>query len=79
MRPHLLEIQRQPNGGSHFRATIKHINAAGPLVKVEAISEWGAPVHVEMSQEKFRELQLAKDETVFIIPKELKVFQKKAV
>jgi len=32
-----------------------------------------------LSQEKFRELQLAKDETVFIIPKELKVFQKKAI
>ena len=76
VRPHLLEIQRQPNGGSHFRATIKHINSAGPLVKVEALSEWGAPVQVEMSQEKFHELQLAKEEAVFIIPKELKVFHK---
>ena len=79
MRPHLLEILRQPNGGSHFRATIKHINSAGPLVKIEALSEWGAPVQVEMSQEKFRDLQLAKNETVFIIPKELKVFHKKAI
>jgi sulfate transport system ATP-binding protein len=79
VRPHLLEIHRQPNGGGHFRATIKHINSAGPLVKVEALSEWGDPVQVELSQEKFRELQLAKEETVFIIPKELKVFQKKVV
>jgi sulfate/thiosulfate transport system ATP-binding protein len=79
VRPHLLEIHRQPNGGGHFRATIKHINSAGPLVKVEALSEWGDPVQVELSQEKFRELQLIKEETVFIIPKELKVFQKKAV
>jgi sulfate transport system ATP-binding protein len=79
VRPHLLEIHRQPNGGGHFRATIKHINSAGPLVKVEALSEWGDPVQVELSQEKFHELQLIKEETVFIIPKELKVFQKKAV
>lgn len=79
VRPHLLEIHRQSNGASNFRATIKHINSAGPLVKVEALTEWGAPVHVELSQEKFRELQLAKDEAVFIIPKELKVFHKKAV
>jgi sulfate transport system ATP-binding protein len=78
-RPHLLEIHRQPNGGTNFRATIKHINSAGPLVKIEALTEWGAPVHVELSQEKFRELQLAKNETVFIIPKELKMFQKQAV
>ena len=30
VRPHFLEIHRQPNGGSHFRAVIKHINRAGP-------------------------------------------------
>ena len=74
VRPHLLEIDRQPNGGSHFRARIKHINAAGPLVKVEAVAEWGDPVHIEMSQEKFRDLQLIKDEAVFVIPKDVKVF-----
>ena len=28
-RPHLLEIRRQANGGTHFRATIKRINSAG--------------------------------------------------
>ena len=38
VRPHLLEIQRQPNGGSEFRAIIKHINSAGPLVKIEAVA-----------------------------------------
>jgi sulfate/thiosulfate transport system ATP-binding protein len=76
VRPHLLEIDRQPNGGSNFRARIKHINAAGPLVKVEAVAEWGDPVHIEMSQEKFRDLQLNKDEAVFVIPKDVKVFAK---
>jgi sulfate transport system ATP-binding protein len=79
VRPHLLEIQRQPNGGSNFRAVIKHINSAGPLVKIEALSEWGAPVQVEMSQEKFQELQLAREETVFIVPRELKIFHQKAI
>jgi sulfate/thiosulfate transport system ATP-binding protein len=79
VRPHLLEIQRHSNGGSNFRAVIMHINSAGPLVKIQALSEWGAPVQVELSQERFRELQLRKEETVFLIPKELKVFQKKAV
>lgn len=74
VRPHLLEIDRQPNGGSHFRARIKHINAAGPLVKVEAVAEWGDPVHIEISQEKFRDLQLSKNESVFVVPKDVKVF-----
>src|SRR5437588_1517043 len=57
VRPHLLEIHRQPNGGSNFRATIKHINSAGPLVQTEALTEWGAPGQAEMSQEKFRDLE----------------------
>jgi sulfate transport system ATP-binding protein len=74
VRPHALQIYRHPNGGSHFRAQIKHINSAGPLVKVEAVSEWGASVHVEMAQERYRELALVKGESVFIIPKEVKVF-----
>lgn len=75
VRPHSLEIVRLPNGGSHFRARIRHINAAGPLVKVEAVAEWGDPVHIEMSQDRFRYLQLAKDESVFVIPKDIKIFQ----
>jgi sulfate transport system ATP-binding protein len=75
VRPHSLEIYRQPNGASHFRATIKRINSAGPLVKVEAISEGGDAVYVEMSQDRFRTLGLNKEETVFIVPKDVKVFQ----
>jgi len=75
VRPHLLDIDRVPNGGDHFRARIKHINSAGPLVKVEAITDWGALVHVEMPQDKFRSLQLSKNEAVFVIPRDVKVFQ----
>jgi sulfate/thiosulfate transport system ATP-binding protein len=75
VRPHLLGIDRHANGRNHFPARIKHINSAGPLVKVEAITEWGALVHVELSQERFHTLHLVKDESVFVIPKDVKVFQ----
>lgn len=75
VRPHLLDIARQPDGPNHFRATTKHINAAGPLVKIEAVTEWGAPVHIEMSQERLRDLRLVKDEVVFVVPKEVAVFR----
>jgi sulfate transport system ATP-binding protein len=74
VRPHSLDIARLPTGGSHFRARIKHINAAGPLVKVEVIAEWGDPVRVELPQERFHSLQLMKNEEVFIIPKDVQVF-----
>jgi sulfate transport system ATP-binding protein len=79
VRPHLLEITRQPNAATnYFRARTKHINSAGPFVKVEAVTEWGAPVHIEMSQEHFRALQLLKDEEVFVVPRDAAVFQKNA-
>lgn len=73
-RPHALEITRHPNGPNHFRATTKHINAAGPLVKVEVITEWGAPAHVEMPQDRFRDLALSKGEEVYVTPTNLAVF-----
>lgn len=75
VRPHMLEITRQPNGANHFRATTRHINAAGPLVKIEAVTDWGATVHVEMSQEQFQSLALVKGEAVFITPKDAAIFQ----
>ena len=48
------------------------------MVKIEAVTEWGAPVHIEMSQERLRDLKLVKDEVVFIIPREVAVFRKNA-
>jgi sulfate transport system ATP-binding protein len=74
VRPHALEISRQPGGANHFRATTKHINAAGPTVKVEAVTNWGAPVHVEMPQDQFRRLALRNGEEVFITPRDAAVF-----
>src|SRR6202167_3325962 len=76
VRPHLLEITRHPNGASHFRATTTHINSAGPVVKVDAITEGGAPVHVEMSQKKFQARGLSKNELVFVTPRDIAVFGK---
>lgn len=76
VRPHALQISRRaPAAGTHFRATMRHINAAGPVVKLEAVTDWGAPVRVEMSQERFRHLSLIKGEEVFLAPTELAVFR----
>lgn len=75
VRPHLLEVSRHPNGANHFRATTKYISAAGPAVKIEAVTEWGAPIHIEMSQERFRALGLTADESVFVTPRETAVFE----
>ena len=74
IRPHLMEIELQPNGDDHFRAKVEHINAAGPVVKVDLVTDWGDPVHVELPHERYRTLQLKRDDEVFVIPRERKVF-----
>jgi sulfate transport system ATP-binding protein len=74
VRPHLLEIEHQRNGGENFAARVTHINAAGSLVKVDLLTEWGAPVHVEISHTRFSLLGLKKDDDVFIRPRETKLF-----
>ena len=74
VRPHSLEISREPGSASHFTGTVRHINDAGPIVKVEAVTPWGTTVHVEMSRDRYRSLALKKCEEVFIIPTEAHSF-----
>ena len=73
-RPHLLEIEHQPTEPPQFRATIEYINTAGPLVKVELATETGTVVHVEVSQERYRQLRLRKGAEVFVKVKNMRVF-----
>jgi sulfate transport system ATP-binding protein len=76
VRPHLLEIDpiSPPDGLDRFSAKVEHINAAGPIVKVDLMSEWGDPVHVELSHERYGMLGLKRDDTVKVRPKEGRVF-----
>ena len=73
-RPHLLEIDHQPTSQPQFRATITHLNVAGPVVKVELATQSQAVVHVELSQERYRQLQLQKGTEVFVSVKDMQVF-----
>lgn len=73
IRPHLLEINRTFSAHA-FKATVKFIHAAGPLVRLEVETEAGDKVQVELSQERFRQLDLKKEEVVFVTPKEVKVY-----
>ncbi|MBP7148193.1 MAG: sulfate ABC transporter ATP-binding protein [Acidobacteria bacterium] len=66
VRPHFLDISRETDGRLHFPAQVMHINPAGPLVKVDLVTEWGAPVHVEISQERYRALALQRYENVLV-------------
>jgi sulfate transport system ATP-binding protein len=74
VRPHLLDIRLAPNGKDSFVATVRHINAAGPRVKIDLVSEWGDPVRVEIDHEQLRELDLKEESQVYLSPREHKVF-----
>jgi len=69
VRPHLLDIDHQPNGPSSFRAKVMHINPAGSVVRIELLSEWEDIVHVELTQDRYAALQLTKGQDVFVFPR----------
>jgi sulfate transport system ATP-binding protein len=74
IRPHQLQIAVEQNGDPQFRARVVHVNPAGPLVKVELVAEWGDPVRVEMSQERYRALALQPGQQVFVSPVDMSLF-----
>jgi sulfate transport system ATP-binding protein len=70
VRPHQLDLGLESSGGNEFRATVVHINSAGPKVKVELITEWRDPVFAEIDHDRFAELKLHKGQRVYARPKE---------
>lgn len=57
-----------------FPATVRHINAAGPQVKIELAAETGEPVRVEMQHDRFSWLELQVGELVFVSAREVNLF-----
>ena len=59
---------RPANG--HFPARVVHVNPAGPMVKVELVTDWGDPVRVEIPQDRYRALALSREDRVFLSARE---------
>jgi sulfate transport system ATP-binding protein len=74
VRPHELDIERHSSDGS-LAARILHINPAGPLVRVQLVDERTAkPIMVELSRDRFAELVLQPEETVYVQPRQVRYF-----
>ncbi|HMV13284.1 MAG TPA: TOBE-like domain-containing protein, partial [Nitrosomonas sp.] len=77
VRPHDIEVDREPNGESALAAQIVHILSVGPIVRLEIAREENQGknlIQVEISKERFRGLQLEKGDRVYIKPRRLDLF-----
>jgi sulfate transport system ATP-binding protein len=74
VRPHDIDLQHEAEGAS-FSARIQDIHAIGPVVRLELQhSEGSEPIEVELQRERFKTLGFVKGETVYIKPRNLRLF-----
>ena len=75
VRPYDIAVERYRNGTPAIEAIVSHIQRVGPLVHLELTREdTGDLIEVELSKERYWEMQIAEGERVFITPRQLKVF-----
>ena len=75
MRTHELEIHRAPVNGGSLRARITHINPTRPVVKVRVdVEHADLALDVDMSWERYHDLRLVPEETVFVSARQMRVF-----
>jgi sulfate/thiosulfate transport system ATP-binding protein len=74
VRPHMLELEPEPSGNSSFPAIVRHINRAGPRVRIELTATSGEPVLVEVEHDRLRTLALQPGTTVYLHPRDQQVF-----
>jgi len=75
IRSHELEIVRKRNGRPSLEVKVTHINPARPVVKVRVYSDtFGVALTVDVGWEHFSDLQLRVGDTVYVSPRQLRVF-----
>jgi sulfate transport system ATP-binding protein len=74
MRPHEFDIRRTSNGKPSFPAKVTRTHSAGAFARVLLLTEAGAEVMVDLTLEEFTQLALRQGETVFLYPKNARVF-----
>jgi sulfate transport system ATP-binding protein len=72
-RPHELELAREAEGDG-FWATLRHVNPAGAVVKLELEDGESRVVQVETSREQFEALHPTAGERLYVKPRQVRVF-----
>lgn len=74
-RPHEMEVLRERNGSESIEAVISYIQAVGPNVKLQLKRiDNGQILEAELSKDRQRELNLKTGESVFVKPRQVRVF-----
>jgi sulfate/thiosulfate transport system ATP-binding protein len=74
-RPHELDIYRSRIDEQCLPATVRHVNSAGAVAKVELLLlDQETVVQVNLSRERYLELQLRQGDAVFVVPRQLRIF-----
>jgi sulfate transport system ATP-binding protein len=74
VRPHELEIGREPNHKPSLPATVRRVHAAGATVQIELLADTGETVVADVPQERFRELAVQAGDRIFVTPTRVRVF-----
>jgi sulfate transport system ATP-binding protein len=75
-RPHQLDLRREPEGPGGLAGQVARVHAAGVQVRVEVdLLDAAGRVEVVLSQDRFRELALRRQDVVYVYPREVKVFE----
>ena len=74
-RPHDISIEKEKNTGDTVAATVTHIHLVGPTVQIELKRlDSGEYLEAALQKEQYRALAIQKGDTVYVRPKQLKVF-----
>lgn len=76
VRPHDLEVHRSRTNSSQLEATVGYVLTAGSLVRIELMArDTTQTIEVELTKDRYRELDLREGEVVFVHPRRRQVFK----
>ena len=72
-RPHDVEICAAPGEGT-VQARVDDVRAVGAIVRIVALADDGAPIHIELTREEYRRAAVAKGQAVHLRPRTARAF-----
>lgn len=74
VRPHELDIARTTNCVPALPGRVTRVHTAGPMPRVTLLGVDGKDIFVDLTPQRFSELDLQMGETVFVSPRKVRVF-----